>query len=179
MRLPRLAVLGTALLIVLSTLPVRAQGIGVPGFGKKGTLLEQRGLVMSEQDASERITFRPFVPSPSYTEVALLPAFHGDDKDHPENRGIGFEYVSAGHTYMLREWPLAGGSLDHYPAVPPMGTCSTGHLTLGTPQYPRGYAWTTANLVFALQPDVPEGALPDVKPLKVEWSRLVKRGACH
>ena len=167
-----------AALLTLSAVPVLAEG--VPGFsGKNITLLENRGLPMSAQEAMERITFHPFVPSPNYSEVGLLPAFHGDDKDLPENRGIGYEYVSAGHTYVLREWPLAGGSLDKYPSVPPMGTCTTGHFTLGTPQHPRAFAWTTPALAFTLQPDIPSGANPDVPALKKEWARLVKRGACR
>jgi len=166
-------------LLALPAAPALADS-AVPGFSTKHvTLLENRGLPMSEQEAIERITFRPFVPAANYSEVALLPAFHGDDKDNPENRGIGYEYVSGGRTYVLREWPLAGGSLDKYPSVPPVGTCDTGHLTLGTPRYPRSYGWTTATLAFALQPDIPSGANPDVPALKKEWARLVKRGACR
>lgn len=152
----------------------------VPGFSEKHiSLLENRGLPMSEQEAIERVTFRPFVPSPDYAMVALLPAFHGDDKDNPENRGIGYEYTSNGIIYVLREWPLAGASLDRYPPLPPVGTCGTGHLVLGTPQHPRSYAWTTATLAFALQPDIDSGANPNVPALKKEWARLVKRGACR
>jgi hypothetical protein len=60
-----------------------------------------------------------------------------------------------------------------------MGTCSTGHLVLGTELHPRSYAWTTATLAFALQPDIDSGANPDVRALKKEWARLVKRGACR
>ncbi len=62
---------------------------------------------MSAQEAMERITFHPFVPTPNYAEVALLPAFHGDDKDNPENRGIGYEYVSGGQA--LRPARVAAG----------------------------------------------------------------------
>jgi hypothetical protein len=157
-----------------------AQADAVPGFsGKNITLLENRSLPMTAQEAMERITFHPFVPAANYSEVGLLPAFHGDDKDQPENRGIGYEYVSAGHTYVLREWPLAGGSLDKYPSVPPVGTCTTGRFTLGTPRHPRAVAWTTSTLAFALQPDIPSGANPDAKALWKEWARLVKRGACR
>jgi hypothetical protein len=134
---------------------------------------------MSEQDAMERITFRPFIPSPSYVEVALLPAQHGDDKDVPQNRGIGFEYVFAGREYVLSEWPVFPGSLGAYPAAAIGGACSTGRLILGTPLHPRAFGWTTATLVFALQPDVDPGVNPNVKALKAEWSRLAKRGACR
>lgn len=169
--------------IVAALLTLSAPGAwadSVPGFSDKHiSLLENRGLPMSAQDAMERITFRPFVPDTNYAMVALLPAFHGDDKDSPENRGIGYEYTSAGIIYVLREWPLASASLAKYPAVPPMGTCSTGHLVLGTPSHPRSYAWTTGTLAFALQPDIDSGANPDVRALKQEWARLVKRGACR
>jgi hypothetical protein len=152
----------------------------VPGFTtKNATLLESRGLPMSEQDAMERITFRPFVPSSSYVEVALLPAQHGDDKDVPQNRGIGFEYVFGGHEYVLSEWPVFPGSLAAYPAAVLNGSCTTGRLILGTPLHPRAFGWTTAALVFALQPDVDPGVNPNVKALKAEWTRLVKRGACR
>jgi hypothetical protein len=152
----------------------------VPGFSDKHiSLLENRGLPMTQQDALERINFHPFVPSTDYGMVALLPAFHGDDKDNPENRGIGYSYTSDGILYVLREWPLAGASLSAYPTVAPMGTCSTGHLVLGTVLHPRAYAWTTATLAFALQPDIDPGANPDERALKKEWARLVKRGACR
>ena len=164
-------------LLVAAAGPLGAEG--VPGFTTKGTLLEQRGLPMSEQDAVERVTFRPFLPTPSYSEVGLLPAFHGDDKDNPENRGIGFEYTSAGQAYLLREWPLAGGSLDKYATVPALAGCQTGHFTTGTPQHPRELAWTSQNLVFALQVDIPWATLPNEKALHAEWVRLIKRGACR
>lgn len=176
MRLLRSSAVLAALLVTLAS-PALPQGT-VFG-GKPATLLEQRGLPMSYQEAVERVTFHPFVPTPSYVEVALLPAFHGDDKDHPENRGVGFEYVSSGHTYVLREWPLAGGSLDKYPSIAPEGTCTTGHFTLGTPQHMRAIAWTGGMLVFALQPDIDSGKNADVPAMRAEWLRLVKRGACR
>jgi hypothetical protein len=141
-------------------------------------LVEQRGMPMSEQEALERITFRPFVPAANYSQVALLPAFHGDDKDSPQNRGIGYEYTSAGHTYLLREWPLAGGSLDLYPALKPEGTCSSGHSVSGPPEDSRALAWSTATLALALQPDT-FGGPTDVRALHKEWARLIKRGACR
>jgi hypothetical protein len=176
MRCLRTAAMAAALM-AFST--IAASG-AVPGFSDKHiSLLENRGLPMSQQDALERINFHPFVPSTDYGMVALLPAFHGDDKDNPENRGVGYSYMSAGVLYVLREWPLAGASLDKYPSVAPMGTCTTGHLVLGTIVHPRSYAWTTATLAFALQPDIDSGANPDVSALKKEWARLVKRGACR
>jgi hypothetical protein len=119
------------------------------------------------------------VPTPHYIAVALLPSSHGDDKDHPENRGIGFEYVSAGVTYFLSEWPVFPTSLSLYPAMPPFAGCATGHSNLGPPQAPRAIAWTTSTVVFALQPDVQPPARPNVRALREEWLRLIKRGACH
>jgi hypothetical protein len=177
MRCLRFAAL-TAALLALSTAAAWANA--VPGFSDKHiSLLENRGLPMTQQDALERINFHPFVPSTDYGMVALLPAFHGDDKDNPENRGIGYSYMSGGILYVLREWPLSGASLSAYPSVAPMGTCGTGHLVLGTVLHPRAYAWTTATLAFALQPDIDPGANPDERALKKEWARLVKRGACR
>jgi hypothetical protein len=174
MRFPRSAALMAALLALSAAVPALADDPTPP----PKPLVEQRGLPMSAQDAMERITFRPFVPSPSYSQVGLMPAFHGDDKDHAENRGIGYEYTSAGHTYLLREWPLAGGSIDRYPAMKPEGTCKTGHSALGPAEDARSIAWTTSTLVFALQPDT-FGGPTDVRALHKEWARLIKRGACR
>jgi hypothetical protein len=159
---------------------VAALADAVPGFSEVvNPLLDHLGLPMSEQDVAERIAFRPFIPTPNYNEAGLMPAFHGDDADVPQNRGIGFEYSMAGNTYVLREWPLAGGSLNQYPALPPVASCSTGHLILGTERYPRGVAWTAGELVFALQSDVQPQEHPNGKALRAEWTRLIKRGACR
>ena len=175
MRFPLLAAVMTGL-IAMSSIPAHAaEDEPTP---KPSPLVETRGLPMSAQEAMERVTFHPFIPSPRYSEVALLPAFHGDDKDHPENRGVGYEYVSVPHRFFMREWPLGGGSLDKYPAAPPNGSCKTGHFTAGSPDHPGAYAWTSGNLVFALQIDEPDG-MPDPAGLKKEWSRLIGRGACR
>jgi hypothetical protein len=145
--------------------------------GKPTMTIEQFGMPMSEQEAIERVTFRPFVPTPNYTEVALLPAFHGDDKDNPENRGIGYEFTEAGHTYVMREWPKAGGSLDRYPVIVVKGAvqCPDTHVILGSAVHPFGLGWTTQAFVFAIQPDPPN----DTAPLQSEFIRLVHRGACR
>ena len=170
-----------AIVAALISFSAAALAEGVPGFNPalQKPLIEQRGLPMSAQEAMERITFRPFVPSPSYAEVALLPALHGDDKDNPENRGIGYEYISAGQIYILREWPLAGATFDRYGTLPAQGTCTTGRFTEGTAQHIRALAWTTPTLAFALQPDIPQGKNPNWPALKKEWARLVTRGACR
>jgi hypothetical protein len=175
MRFPRSAVM-TAVFLAFSCAPgiVMAEDPTPP----PKPLIEQRGLPMSAQEAMERITFHPFVPAPNYSQVGLMPAFHGDDKDHPENRGIGYEYTSGGQTYLLREWPLAGGSLDRYPAMKPEGTCKTGRSALGPPENSRSIAWTTSTLAFALQPDT-FGGSTNVPALHREWTRLIKRGACR
>jgi hypothetical protein len=181
MRFVRAAAIVAALLTLSATLSATpAAAEGVPGFTPADKpLIERRGLPMSAQEAMERITFQPFVPTPHYLEVALLPALHGDDKDRPQNRGIGYEYASAGQIYILREWPLAGASFDRYPSVPVEGTCTTGRFTEGTPQHIRALAWSTPTLGFALQPDIPQGGNPNLKALRSEWARLVKRGACR
>ena len=153
---------------------------GVPGFiPKPGTILERFGLTMSAQEAMERISFHPFIPAMNYTEVALLPPFHGNDKDHPESRGIGYEYVQDGTSYVLRQWPRAGGSLATYPAYAGPEDCPSGYYTLGTPHHPRAVAWQTAVLIFSLQPDIDSGVNPDLRALRAEWTRLAKRGACR
>jgi len=175
----RLAALTCAALLSVAV-PAFAQP--VPFFNvKPGTILEKFGLTMSAQEAAERITFHPFVPSTSYTEVALLPAFHGEDKDVPQNRGIGYEYPEGKIFYVLREWPRAGGSLDQYAAAAYKGPkeCPNAFFTMGTPRYPRAIAWETDAMVFSLQPDIPYGQNPDIKALRAEWTRLAKRGVCR
>ena len=176
MHFPRCAAL-LAVLLAFANGPITAGAAEDPTPPPK-PLVEQRGLPMSAQEAMERITFHPFAPSPNYSQVGLMPAFHGDDKDHPENRGIGYEYNSGGKAYLLREWPLAGGSLDKYPSMKAEGTCKTGHSALGPPESARGIAWTTSTLAFVLQPDT-FGGPTDVKALHKEWARLIKRGACR
>ena len=61
-------------LLALGAAPVLAADAGaVPGFSNKHvSLLENRGLPMSEQEAIERITFRPFVPTPNYARGRAL-----------------------------------------------------------------------------------------------------------
>ena len=165
---------GAIVALALSSLaPARAQLDIING--KPLMTLENQGLTMSQQEALERITFQPFVPTTTYIEVALLPSFHGDDKDHPENRGIGYEYTDGAHTYVLRQWPKAGGSLDKYPATRPVGSCTDVHVILGSAQNPHGIGWATQTLVFALQPDPPQ----DTRQLHAEFVRLVQHGACR
>ena len=155
-----------------------ARAEGVPVFaGKPKTLLESRGLPMSSQEALQRITFHPYVPVKSYLEVALLPPFHGDDKDVPENRGIGYEYVRNGRTFVIRQWPRAGGTLGSYAAMPGVPGCSDVHVAAGTLRHIDGIAWATANFVFALQLDTDEK--DDPRAVRSEWLRLVARGACR
>ena len=169
-----------AVFVFALALTVPASSEGVPGFAPKpGTILEVFGMAMSAQQAMERISFHPFVPTTSYTEVALLPAFHGDDKDRPENRGIGYEYAQKGIFYVLRQWPRAGGTLDKYPRYAGPKACPNGYFTLGTSRFPRAVAWTTDALIFSLQPDIASGANPNLPALRSEWERLTKRGACR
>lgn len=177
MRVSRTAVLA-AMLLAFATLPGAALAVEKEATPPPKPLVEQRGMPMSAQEAQERITFHPFIPASNYSQVGLMPSFHGDDKEHPENRGIGYEYTSGGIAYFLREWPLAGGSLDKYQAMKAVPGCSTGRTGSGPPENPRVIAWTTSTLVFALQPDT-FGAPVNTKALMKEWLRLVKRGACR
>jgi hypothetical protein len=176
----RLIAVTVAVLLSVAA-PARSQPI--PFFDvEPGTILDKFGLEMSAQEAMERITFHPFVPSTNYTEVALLPAFHGDDKDHPENRGIGYEWPVGKIFYVLREWPRAGGSLEtQYAAATYKGPkdCPNAFFTTGTPRRPRAFSWETHALVFSFQPDIPYGKDPDLKALRAEWERIAKRGVCR
>jgi hypothetical protein len=175
--------LGAVLAVLLFALRAPAFAQAVPFFDvKPGTILEKFGLVMSAQEAMERVTFHPFVPSVNYTEVALIPAFHGDDKDHPENRGLGYEYPVNGIFYVLRQWPRAGGSLTtQYSGASYVGPkdCKEAYFTMGTPRFPRAVAWQTKTMVYSLQPDIPYGVNPNLKALRTEWERLAKRGVCR
>jgi hypothetical protein len=146
-----------------------------PLFPKAKSLLSERGMSMNNQEALDRITFRPFIPIVSPKEVALLPSFHGTDKDNPENRGIGYEYVRAGRTFVLRQWPRAGGSLARYAPLPGQPGCADAHVAFGgDARRPKAIAWETASRVFLLQLDGSD----DPASLKKEWSRLIARGAC-
>ena len=175
--------LSAAIFVLLLSLRGFAFAQAVPFFDvKPGTILEKFGLTMSAQEAMERIAFHPFVPSTSYTEVALIPPFQGNDKDHPENRGIGYEYPQNRIFYVLPEWPRAGGSLEaQYSGAAYHGPrdCPAAFFTMGTPRFPRAVAWQTGNLVYALQPDIPYGVNPNLKALRAEWERLAKRGVCR
>lgn len=165
-------------LVVGMTTTAGAEGVPVLA-GPQKTLLEQRGLTMTAQEARQRIMFRPFLPSPAYTEVALLPPFHGSDKDTPENRGIGYEYVRGSHTYVLREWPRAGGSMASYPSLKAESGCDDVHLVAGTVKSVEGYGWATKNMVYALQTDDGADVRTNPRAVKSEWIRLLKRGACR
>jgi hypothetical protein len=181
MRVPlRLAAIVCAMLLSIAG-PASPESAILPDF-VPGQLLDHFGYTMSAQEAMERVTFHPFVPTTSYLAVALLPAFHGDDKDHPENRGIGYEYAIGSIDYVLREWPRAGGTLDtQYGQRTYKGPkhCPSGYFTAGMPDAPLAVAWQTNALVFSLQPDIPLGAKPDVKALRTEWERLAQRGVCR
>ena len=176
----RVAAVVLAMLVSVAA-PALPESAILPDF-VPGQLLDHFGFTMTAQEAAERVTFHPFVPSTSYTAVALLPAFHGDDKDNPQNRGIGYEYTVGPIYYVLREWPRAGGSLEkNYASMTYKGpkNCHDTYFTAGSPQAPKTVAWQTATMVYALQPDIPLGATPDVKSLRAEWQRLANRGVCR
>jgi hypothetical protein len=176
----RLAAVVCAMLISVAA-PALPESAILPDF-VPGQLLDHFGFTMSAQEAMERVSFHPFVPTTSYIAVALLPAFHGDDKDHPENRGVGYEYTENSIDYVLREWPRAGGTLDtHYASQTYKGPkhCPDAYFTAGTKEAPLAVAWQTNALVFSLQPDIQLGTKPDVKALRTEWERLAQRGVCR
>lgn len=167
-----------ALAAMLAAWPAATVAEGVPAFeeGQK-PFLEQRGLPMTQQEARARITFAPFVPTPQYTQVALLPPFHGYDKDNPENRGIGYAYAIRGLSFVLREWPRAGGSLSaaSYASMPGVKGCTDAYVIQGTERSVRGIGWETGTRIFALQMD----GRAQPRALHAEWTRLVARGACR
>ncbi|MGB8265951.1 MAG: hypothetical protein WCE44_06495 [Candidatus Velthaea sp.] len=136
-------------------------------------LVGRLGISTPEHDALEAIGFRPFVPSRTSKDVALLPPFQGNDTR--ENRGIGYEYEAGGRLYVLSQWPWGGGSIAGFPALKDSGAgdCRDVH---SFPGHPHGIAWTTPRgIVAALRPDGEN----DANTLLAEWHRLLRRGACR
>jgi hypothetical protein len=145
-------------------------------------LLEQRGLVVTQQQALERIAFRPFMPVPRPLEVALIAPFHNTraNTENPRAYGVGFEYEQNKRKYVLRQWPKAGAGLSTYTQLAGEPHCPDSYLIDGGARDVRGVGWETPLFIFALQPD--DGLTP-VRDrgvsLKAEWHRLVLRGACR
>ncbi|GAC1413413.1 MAG: hypothetical protein NVSMB64_23690 [Candidatus Velthaea sp.] len=140
-------------------------------------LVGQRGVSTPEADALSAISFRPFIPTRHYLDVALLPSFSGPDT--PANEGIGYEYASTGgRRYVLSEWPANGGSVKGYPSLALReAACADVHGFPGsTMTKTRGIVWmTTRGSVMTLQPD----GGSDARTLQAEWRRIIRRGACR
>ena len=142
-------------------------------------LIERIGLVVSETDALQRIAFRPFLPGRPI-ETALLAPFHTvGQSDNPANFGIAFAYVEKGHTFVLRQWPRAGGALGNFTPLPIEPACRDSYLTLGTLQDVQGIGWQTTRFIFVLQADDAKLVRDRGRALKAEWHRLALRGACR
>lgn len=145
-------------------------------------LIEQLGIVVTDEQATERIAFRPFLPVPRPLEIALIPPFHNPPSgDNPRNYGVGYEFLDRGRHYVLREWPLAGsGGLAQFPPLAGESACTNAYLLFGNAKDIRGIGWQTNRVIFALQPD--DGLVPirdRGAALKAEWHRLAVRGACR
>ncbi|HEY4441545.1 MAG TPA: hypothetical protein VGN14_13895 [Candidatus Elarobacter sp.] len=135
--------------------------------------LERRGFVTDRATAERAISFRPFVPDRSPSEVALIPPFHGGQLSKYE--GIAYEYGRHGRSWILQQWPQNGGNLSAFAPLPREQNCSDVHA-IGGKRHPRGVAWTTPRgLAFSLTPD--GGA--DPRTIVAEFRRLVKLGACR
>jgi hypothetical protein len=141
-------------------------------------LIERVGLPLPEERALQQITFRPFLPAHPI-ETAVLAPFHTTGfSDKPENYGIAFAYVQKGHTFVLRQWPRARGSLGTFAPLPGEPLCKESFLTLGAVRDVQGVGWQTGQRVFVLQAD--DEKLHDKgRALKAEWHRLALRGACR
>ncbi len=135
-------------------------------------LVGRLGVSTPERAALAGIAFRPFVPSPTEKDVALLAPFRGADRR--VNRGIGYEYEERGRLYVLTQWPANGGSIDAFPALRALDPdCRDARVFPGAAQ---GIIWSTpSGIVATLRPD---GA-SDAAVLVAEWHRLVRRGACR
>ena len=174
-------VIGLSALCVLLCAPAALRAEDQPSPTPSPPLLEQRGIITPQLDALQRIRFRPVIPVPRPLEVALLAPFHNDNRTHDveADYGIGFEYVEKGKTFVLRQWPRAGGSLSTYTVLPGEPACKDSFLMDGGMRDVRGIAWQTSKFVFALQGDDDNLKGDHGKALKVEWHRLVLRGACR
>jgi hypothetical protein len=174
-------ILGLAALCALLFAPAALRAEDQPSPTPSPPLLEQRGIITPQLEALPRIRFRPLMPVPRPLEAALLAPFHNAKRggDVEADYGIGFEYVEHGHTFVLRQWPSAGGSLATYSPLPGEPACKNAYLIDGALRDVRGIAWQTSRFVFALQPDDDNLKGDHGKALKAEWHRLVLRGACR
>jgi hypothetical protein len=171
--------LGALILLLCTPAALRAED--QPSPTPSPPLLEQRGIITPQLDALQRIRFRPVIPVPRPIEAALLAPFHNANKngDVEADYGIGFEYVEKNHTFVLRQWPRAGGSLSTYTALKGEPACKDAYLIDGALRDVRGIAWQTTKFVFVLQPDDDNLKGDRGKGLKAEWHRLALRGACR
>jgi hypothetical protein len=144
-------------------------------------LIEQRGIVVTQPEALQRIRFRPFMPVARPARAALLAPFHNDSgaEENPANYGIAWDYVERGRTFVLRQWPRAGGSLATYTRLPGEPKCKDSYLIDGSAREVRGIGWETTRYVFALQPDDTKPSRDHGAGLKAEWHRLAQRGGCR
>jgi hypothetical protein len=144
-------------------------------------LIEQRGIVVTQTEALQRIRFRPFMPTARPARAALLAPFHNarGAQENPANYGIGWEYIGRGRTFLLRQWPRAGGTLGTYTLLPGEPLCKESYLIDGSAREVRGVGWQTPRFVFALQADDKNLAPDRGAALKAEWHRLALRGGCR
>lgn len=122
---------------------------------------------MPLQNAVREIAFRPYVPSGTLLEVAVIPPLGG--KDARESRGIAMEYAGVNEAMLLSQWPRRGFDV------------AVGGIDLtGRPCAPVAYKndallWTNRHgRVVTLQPD---GIVPRAG-MEREARRLIAAGAC-
>jgi hypothetical protein len=163
-----------AALTAVGLLPAAAENPATPA-PQPTSIIERMGVTMTISAVRRAIAFRPFAPSRRILGVALLPPFHGEDVR--PNRGIGFEYADfAERRYALAEWPANGGTLAHFRALSPQEPDCPGAHTFSRERKPNGIVWSTPRgLIMTLQAD---GA-NDARTLELEWSKLIRRGACR
>ncbi len=162
----RFAVLLSAAFLTLATV-AGAQETPPP------TLIAIRGVEMPERQVLRQIGFRPFVPAHQLIDAALLPPYHGDDTT--ANRGIGYEYDHAGRTFALFQWPSNGGTLSTWASTKAIDACGDMHL-MGNLKDPYALAWITPqSKVMMIQID----GKNDQRALRIEATRLIRRGACR
>jgi hypothetical protein len=132
-------------------------------------LIDDRGVVMSLDDAMTKISYRPWVPPRQILKFAVIPPL--GDLDTPDHRGIAMEYTYRKTAMLLSEWPkqnftllfLRGNDITFTP-------CEIAHYKAD------GVAWTThSKLAMTLQPD---GSV-DPRAIDAEAKALIAAGGCR
>ena len=132
-------------------------------------LIDDRGIVMSLEQAMTKISYKPWIPPRNILKYAVIPPL--GDLDTPDHRGVAFEYALKNTNMLLSEWPQQNFTLlflhnDDITNRP----CSIAHYKTD------GVAWTTeGKLAMTLQPD----GSADPQAVDSEARALIAAGGCR